>query len=232
VNSPTLLGGIRNFAWVESGVLARGEQPALETATFEALRDAGITAVFSLRPDREPPSQNSRRPWPEYHVEEEQAVAEASGLRFRNLPLTDFSAPPPERVASALNIIDALVAEQPGVYVHCRAGAGRAGLISGVWAVTRGRSGDDAADGYLLFMRHIVESLNFTDEQWTAFARRVGQPQIWWALCAIVEALGSPVRRPQPRLLPAEAPEAAVAEDWEAGYRVALHPWRRNGHLA
>jgi protein tyrosine phosphatase (PTP) superfamily phosphohydrolase (DUF442 family) len=232
VTSPTLLGSIRNFAWVEPGVVARGEQPALEIATFEALRDAGVTAVLSLRPDREPPSTNARRPWPEYHVEEEQALAEASGMRFRNLPITDFSAPPPERVAGALAIVDALVDERPGVYVHCRAGAGRAGLVSGAWAVTRGQSGDAAADSYVGFMQHIAESFNFGDDEWAAFARRVGQPQLWWALREIVDALGSPVRRAQPRLLPPEAPEAAIANDWVAGYRVTLAPWRKNGHRA
>jgi protein tyrosine phosphatase (PTP) superfamily phosphohydrolase (DUF442 family) len=232
VNSPSLLGSIRNFAWVEPGILARGEQPALEAPTFEALRDAGVTAVLSLRPDREPPSSNSRRPWPEYNVEEEQARAEATGLRFRNVPLEDFSAPPPERVATALTAIDELLAEGAGVYVHCRAGAGRAGLVSASWAVTRGHSGDDAADSYLHFMEHIASAFGLTDEQWGFFARRVGQPQVWWALRAIVDALGSPVQRPQPRLLPPEAPAEALANNWADGYRVALQPWRRNGHVA
>jgi len=232
VNTPTQLGSIRNFAWVVPGVVARGEQPALEPATFAALRDAGVTAILSLRPDREPPSQNSRRPWPEYHVEEEQALAEATGLRFRNQPLTDFSAPPPDGVAGALTIVDALVAEQPGVYIHCRAGAGRAGLISAAWGVTRGHSGDDAADSYLRFMEHIADGLNFTDDEWARFARRVGQPQIYWALRQVVDALGSPMTRDLPRLLPPEPPEEAAANDWEAGYRRALQPWRRNGHLA
>ena len=140
--------------------------------------DAGA-AVLSLRPDGEPPSRNASRPWPEYHLEEERVLAEASGLRFRNVPLTDFSAPPPDGVASALRVIDALVAERPGVYVHCRAGAGRAGLISASWAVTRGQSGDDAAESYLRFMEHIVSTRNLTDDEWAAFARRVGQPQVW-----------------------------------------------------
>lgn len=231
MNSPSLLGSIRNFAWVEPGTLARGEQPALEAATFAALRDAGVTAVLSLRPDREPPSANARRPWPEYHVEEEQALAEAAGLRFRNLPLEDFAAPPPERVADALRVIDALIAERPGVYVHCRAGAGRAGLMSATWGLAHGQSGDEAADGYVRFMEHIAAALNLSHDEWAAFARRVGQPQVWWALREIAEALGSPVRRPQPRLLPPEAPVQAMSDDWSAGYRAALRPWRtRNGH--
>lgn len=232
VNSPSQLGSIRNFAWVEPGVLARGEQPALERATFEALRDAGVTAIVSLRPDGEKPSPNSTRPWPEYQVSEEQALAESLGLRFRHVPITDFLAPPPHHVAAALESIDTLVAERPGVYVHCRAGAGRAGLVSGAWAVTRGHTGDEAADSYVRFMDHIAESINLTEDKREAFARRVGQPQIWWALRQVVDALGSPVTRAQPRLLPPERPPAANGHDWEADYRAALAPWRRNGHLA
>jgi protein tyrosine phosphatase (PTP) superfamily phosphohydrolase (DUF442 family) len=212
-------------------LLARGEQPALEAATFEALRNAGVTAVLSLRPDREPPSRNASRPWPEYHVEEEQALAEASGLRFRNVPLEDFSAPPPEGVATTLSVIDALLAEGAGVYVHCRAGAGRTGLISASWAVTRGQSGDDGAESFLYFMEHIASGLNLTDDEWAAYARRVGQPRVWWALREVVDALGSPVRRVPPRLLPPEAPPEAMTDNWTARYRAALQPWRRTGDV-
>jgi protein tyrosine phosphatase (PTP) superfamily phosphohydrolase (DUF442 family) len=226
------LGSIRNFAWVEPGVVARGEQPALESATFEALRGAGVTAILSLRPDGEMPSPNSLRPWPEYRVDAERALAEATGLRFRHVPIADFLAPPPECVASALHTIERLVTEGPGVYLHCRAGAGRAGLVSATWAVARGQSGDDAADSYVRFMDHIADSINLTDDKREAFARRVGQPQIWWALREIVDALGSPVTRAQPRLLPPERPPDAERQDWEAGYRAALAPWRRNGHRA
>ena len=56
---PRALASIRNFAWVEPRMLARGEQPAFEAATFDALREEGVTAVVSLRPDREPPSSQS-----------------------------------------------------------------------------------------------------------------------------------------------------------------------------
>ena|SRR5579864_5282917 len=225
---PTQLGSIRNFAWVEPGVLARGEQPALEAETFKALHEEGITAILSLRPDREPPSANSQRPWPEYIMEQEQGLAEGAGMRFRNVPITDFSAPSPEQVAEALKTIDALVEQNPGVYVHCRAGAGRAGLISGVWAVTRGQSGDTAADNYVRFMEHVGGAFghNADPERWLAFLKRVGSPSIWWALREIVDALGSPITHPQPRLPEPERPQEA--DHWEQKYRELLKPWRRH----
>lgn len=223
---PTALGTIRNFAWVVPGELARGEQPDLEPTIFQTLRETGITAVLSLRPDREPPSKNARRPWPEYHVADEQRLAEDVGMRFSHFPLEDFSAPPPEGIAGALRVIDRLVDDGRAVYVHCRAGAGRAGLVSSAWGVRRGQTGDDAADSYLRFMQHIAEAFDHTDAAaWAAFARRVGQPYIWWALREIVAALGSPVTRAQPRLLPPEKPPEA--DHWEDGYRRLLQPWRR-----
>ena len=226
---PTELGTIRNFAWVEPGIVARGEQPELNPHTFNNLKEVGITAIVSLRPDGEPPSKNSVRPWPEYNIADEEAIATSVGMRFRNVPIADFSAPSPEQVATALRVIDELVAERPGVYIHCRAGAGRAGLISAVWAVTRGHTGDDAADSYVRFMEHIGSAFGHDQdpERWEAFLRRVGSPYIWWALREIVDALGTPVTREQPKLVGPERPPGA--DQWEARYRELLQPWRRNG---
>ena len=221
---PSTFGTIRNFAWVVPGVLARGEQPQLEPTIFAALRRAGITTVLSLRPDREPPSPNASRPWPEYYAEQEQALAEQAGMRFAQFPLEDFSAPPPERIAGALSLLDSLANDGQAVYVHCRAGAGRTGLVSGAWEVTRGRSGDDVADTYVRFMLHIADALGCDDEQGAAYLRRVGQSHTWWALREIVAALGSPVTRQQPRLLPPERPPQA--DRWVEGYRRLLQPWR------
>jgi protein tyrosine phosphatase (PTP) superfamily phosphohydrolase (DUF442 family) len=223
---PSTLATIRNFAWVVPGVLARGEQPQLEPTIFAALRQAGVTTVLSLRPDREPPSANASRLWPEYYVEQEQALAEQAGMRFEQFPLEDFSAPPPERIAGALSLLDSLTNNGQAVYVHCRAGAGRTGLVSGAWEVTRGRSGDDVADSYARFMLHIADALGYGDEQRAVYARRVGQPYSWWALREIVAALGRPVTREQTRLLPPEKPPQA--DHWEEGYRRQLRPWRKS----
>ena len=192
MNSPTLLGGIRNFAWVEPGVVARGEQPALEVPTFEALREAGVTAILSLRPDREPPNPSARRPWPEYHVEEEQALAEASGMRFRHVPIADYLGAAARERRQRPDCPRRARRRRAGVYVHCRAGAGRAGLVSGAWGVTRGQSGDEAAEGYVRFMEHIATSLNLDEAEWAKFARRVGQPYVWWALREVARRARQP----------------------------------------
>jgi len=222
---PHLVGSIRNFGWVIPGVLARGEQPELAPETFAALREAGVSGILSLRPDREAPSPNARRAWPVYDVAEERALAEDHGLNFDNVPLKDFSAPPPDELATALRRLDLLKAQADGVYVHCRAGAGRAGLVSGVWSVAHGLSGDEAADNYVRFMQHIFNPATFSLDQIAAFQKRVGQPHVWWAIRECVAALGSPVTREQDWALPPERP--AEADDWPTSYAEALLPWRR-----
>jgi len=220
-----LVGSVRNFGWVIPGILARGEQPELAPATFAALRDAGIRGLLSLRPDGEPPSPNARRPWPEYNLDEERALAESHGLHFGNVPLEDFSAPSPDHLAAALRQLDLLMAQAEGVYVHCRAGAGRAGLVSGVWGVAHGLSGDDAADNYVRFMQHVSTAIGLTEDERAAFQRRVGQPYVWWALREAVAALGSPITREQDWALPPERP--AEADTWPNTYAEVLLPWRR-----
>jgi protein tyrosine phosphatase (PTP) superfamily phosphohydrolase (DUF442 family) len=221
--SPRLVAGITNFGWVVPGLVARGEQPTLDAGTFEALREAGIGAVLSLRPDREPPPRVAGRWADEYLIAQERELAEAAGLRFANVPLQDFSAPPPDGVARALQILDAEVARAPGVYVHCRAGAGRAGVISGAWLIAHGGTGDRAAELYERFMNQLPQVRQLSPEDLRAMRRRVGQPYVWWALCEAADALGSPVSGAYD-LLPAERPPEA--DTWPRTYREALRPWR------
>jgi protein tyrosine phosphatase (PTP) superfamily phosphohydrolase (DUF442 family) len=218
---PFAVAGIRNFGWVEPGILARGEQPALLEETFFQLHELGIRTVVSLRPDREPPPRQGRRVWTEYRVEEEQHLVERAGLHFGHAPMEDFSAPAPEDVAAALSVVDAAVAEAPPVYVHCRAGAGRAALVTGAWIVSRGRSGDRAAALYQRFMKYVFVA--FPTDEWPANLQRVGQPHLWWALREVVDALGSPVTYQPEYLLPPQRPPGA--EGWEQGYREVLRPW-------
>jgi protein tyrosine phosphatase (PTP) superfamily phosphohydrolase (DUF442 family) len=230
VAEPIEIAGIRNFGWVAPGVLARGEQPPLEADTFRTLHSLGLRSVVSLRPDREPPPTNSRRGWPEYVMDDERRVAEQAGLRFRNVPLMDFSAPRPNELADALAVIDEEAESSPGVFAHCRAGAGRAALVTGAWIVTRGQTGDDAAAVYARFLEHLDARLSYTTEEWQAYVRRVGRPHVWWALREIVAALGSPVTHEYALPEPLRAPEA---DDWEQTYWDALRPWReRRGALA
>jgi protein tyrosine phosphatase (PTP) superfamily phosphohydrolase (DUF442 family) len=224
VDEPFAVAGIGNFGWVEPRVVARGQQPPLELETFDALRLLGVRAVLSLRPDREPPPRINRRNWPEYCVEDERRLVERSGLRFHHVPLADFSAPAPDEMAMALTLVDHAVAEAPALYVHCRAGAGRAALVTSAWSIANGRSGDHAAAVYERFMRHLVGGLPMTPDEWPAMLQRVGQPYVWWALGEIASALGSPVTFESSFLLPRARP--TEADTWPRSYDAALQPWR------
>src|SRR5262249_54706490 len=135
----------------------------------------------------------------------------------------DFSAPPPDGVARALQILDAEVAWAPGVYVHCRAGAGRAGVISGAWLIAHGGTGDRAAEIYERIMNQLPKVRQISPEYLPATRPRVGQPYVWWALCEVADALGSPVSGAYD-VLPAERPPEA--DTWPRTYREALWPWR------
>jgi uncharacterized protein (TIGR01244 family) len=220
---PAEIAGIRNFGWVVPQLLARGEQPPLDSATFEALRTLGIRAVVSLRPDREPPTASSAARWPEYVVEHERDLANAAGMRFGHVPMEDWAAPTPNEIASALTVLDAEVAAAPAVFVHCRAGAGRAGVVSGAWLIAHGGTGDDAAALYESFMRHIAESRQMRPEEVRTMHIRVNQPYVWWAMQEIARALGSPISG-EYDLLPAERPPHADA--WPSSYWDALQNWR------
>jgi protein tyrosine phosphatase (PTP) superfamily phosphohydrolase (DUF442 family) len=226
VPTPFAVAGIRNFGWVEPGVVARGEQPTLDEATFRALYDVGIRAIVSLRPDREPPPFGGIRQWPEYHVEEEQRLAEQAGMCFRHQPLADFAAPPPDEVAAALQALDEEARTSPAVYVHCRAGAGRAAVVSGAWSVAgAGRSGDYAIAMYERFMAYVTTYPETQGRDRVAMLKRVRQPEVLWAMRHILSALGSPTTYQGEFLLPAERP--AEADHWEQRYQEVLKKWRR-----
>ncbi len=222
---PAAVAGIRNFAWVEPGLVARGEQPPLQVEAFERLREVGIRAVLSLRPDREPPAQVSVGNWPEYHVDDERQLVERAGLVFSHAPMADFSAPLPEELAAAMSELDAHVARSPAVYVHCRAGAGRTTLVCGAWSIVGGRSGDQVVETYQRFMQEVAAMRGFAagDER-AEYLRKVGQPRVLWALEQIADALYSPVTVRPSELLPPEAPTYANA--WPQGYRQTLQAWR------
>src|SRR4051812_17726388 len=190
LDGPHALAGIRNFVWVAPGVLARGEQPPLTDETFAALRAEGITALLSLRPHDEQPTP--KRPHA-YDVHAEQALAAHHGMQFAHAPMADFSAPEPEALAAALRTLDGQLADGDAVYVHCRAGAGRASLVSGAWLIAHGAAGDEAARLYEAQMDHLGQSTGLSPDEWRTVLQRVGQPQVLWSLGEIARALGSPL---------------------------------------
>jgi hypothetical protein len=123
----------------------------------------------------------------------------------------------------ALATLDEQIAHSQCVYVHCRAGAGRAGLVTGAWLVAHGGTGNQAVAQYRVFMEHLGAAVQLSGADWQATLGRIGQPQVLWALQEVANALGSPVTD-DGGLLPAAKP--ADADGWAQPYWETLSPWR------
>jgi hypothetical protein len=64
--------------------------------------------------------------------------------RYLSSPIRDFSVPTSEQLAATLDEIDAELAADGTVYVHCWAGCGRTGVVVGSWLVRHGVDAEDA----------------------------------------------------------------------------------------
>jgi protein tyrosine/serine phosphatase len=73
----------------------------------------------------------------------QQAEAEASGMRYFNIPMSALGRPSDEQVERALAIID--TRENWPVFVHCQRGADRTGLIIAVYRISRERWTEEQA---------------------------------------------------------------------------------------
>src|SRR3982074_2981139 len=91
--------GVPNFCWTWDRVLARGGQPP-GIEHFQALRDAGIGTVLSLRVDGEPSGYDSDGALdpssagpPDarsaYRMEDQRSLCDQAGLKFRQIACPD-----------------------------------------------------------------------------------------------------------------------------------------------
>ena len=65
----------------------------------------------------------------------EPAAVSALGMRFVNLPINGFMAPPPAEMDKMLNVIEALPAP---VFIHCQFGCDRTGTVIACWRIRHG----------------------------------------------------------------------------------------------
>ncbi|HEU0180006.1 MAG TPA: protein tyrosine phosphatase family protein [Blastocatellia bacterium] len=107
-----------NFHQVNEN-LYRGAQP--QRGGLKKLSELGIKTVINLRGASE-------------DTQKEQAEAEASGMRYFNIPLSALGRPTDEQIERALAIIDAR--ENWPVFVHCQRGADRTGVVIAAYRIS------------------------------------------------------------------------------------------------
>ncbi len=66
---------------------------------------------------------------------------------YYHFPIYDFGVPDVEQLIKTLDKIDESIASDQPVYVHCRAGIGRTGLVVGCYLARHGKTGNKALVG-------------------------------------------------------------------------------------
>lgn len=116
---------IKNFGQMDDRFF-RGAQPG--EGDFKALAALGIKTIIDLRDD--PASYEKRN-------------AEAAGMRYVNIPMSDSSRPRDEQIDQFLKL-----ANDPATgrfYVHCLGGRHRTGVMGAVYRMTHDGWGFDQA---------------------------------------------------------------------------------------
>jgi protein tyrosine/serine phosphatase len=116
---------IKNFGQMDERFF-RGAQP--DEGDFKALASLGIKTIIDLRDD---PTSYEKR------------AAEAAGMRYVNIPMSDSSRPRDEQIDRFLKL-----ANDPATgrfFVHCAGGRHRTGVMGAVYRMTHDGWGFDQA---------------------------------------------------------------------------------------
>lgn len=126
-----------NAYWVREGRWLAGEHPGGATredtrARLAALSALGIDAWLDLTAPGELPAYEGELARGQLHIRK---------------PIPDHGVPlEPEHMAEIIEVIDGLLADGRNLYLHCRAGIGRTGMVVGCHLAQHGRRGDAALD--------------------------------------------------------------------------------------
>jgi protein-tyrosine phosphatase len=128
--------------WVIPQRFLAGEYPTLSgNASLEQLLGSGVTDVVSLVEPSEVAALGDYRPeW------EAQAAAIGRMMHFYSFPIRDMDVPSAAQLSATLDAIDAILAANRSVYLHCWGGFGRTGTIVGCYLVRHGASGNAALE--------------------------------------------------------------------------------------
>lgn len=138
-DTPALIPGAY---WVRPARLAAGPHPAALDATLVRdflgeLLHAGITTFVDLTTPGE---------IPDYRLDlRQEAARHTVNATYHRRPLPDMATPQDTaQMIAILDTIDAALAQEETVYVHCFAGLGRTGTVIGCWLARHGTTGQAA----------------------------------------------------------------------------------------
>jgi tyrosine-protein phosphatase SIW14 len=117
--SPSEFKGIniKNFGQMDAGFY-RGAQPMPED--FKALKDLGVKTVVDLQNDP---------------TNYEKADVEALGMKYVNIPMSGVSKPKTSDVDTFLALVNN--PDTGTIYVHCKAGIHRTGVMGAAYRLTK-----------------------------------------------------------------------------------------------
>jgi ADP-ribosyl-[dinitrogen reductase] hydrolase len=176
--------------WVEPGRLLAGEHPGGDSVSqlrlhLAQLQAAGIDAFVDLTEPGERGDYVALLP---------------PTVLYQRYPLVDHAAPEDDAPMRAIMTgLQTLLRDGRRVYVHCRAGIGRTGMVVGCYLVEQGRSGRQALEQLNMLWRQ-----NALSRLWPRVPESEDQDQViigWRAL----QVLATPVIEPS-IALPSAAP--------------------------
>ena len=128
--------------WVLPGRFLAGEYPGLRYDEFSTRRrltaflNAGFDTFIDLTCEGERPVY--------LPLLQEEAAAYERPIDHRRFSFPDFSVPTPGTMVATLDAVDAALAEDRSVYLHCVGGIGRTGTTVGCWLIRHGMKPSDA----------------------------------------------------------------------------------------
>lgn len=136
---------ILNSYWVVMSRFRAGEYPG-STHNNEARRkirwllEQGINLVLDLTEAGEAGLK------PYYHLLHEEAHKMDLKVIYKRMPIQDFSVPSDDRMVEILDYINSSLSDGHIIYLHCRGGLGRTGMMVGCYLVRHGMPGDKALE--------------------------------------------------------------------------------------
>ncbi len=201
--------GLPNFGHVTDN-LFRGAQPS--GAGFSALHEMGVSIVVDFRDERD-------------QIASEQSQVEAMGMKFVSIPWSGHDEPRSAQVAQFLDLVHAN--PQAKIFVHCKAGKDRTGVMVAAYriAVERKPLSDAVAEMHqykyhATFLPHLeryvrtLPGLLESEKVFSAYAPTAppiappGAPAVVPVSATAVESAAAPAAAPSAE--PATAPTAPV----------------------